>query len=395
MSSEAACPLCAHGSPRAFLHRTGVAVHQNLVCADEQAARDVPRGTLDLRCCARCGFVWNAAFEASLLSYGSAYDNTQTCSPAFSAHVDGLLRRIAEAVDLSTARVVEVGCGKGGFLRALLDVAGEAAHGHGFDPSFEGAEAERRGRLRFHRRFYDASCAEFEADVVVCRHVIEHVADPLALLRQVRAALRPGARVFFETPCVRWILREQAVWDFFYEHCALFAPSSLAAAFRAAGFVVDHIGHVFDGQYLWIEARAAERAEAPAWAAGDLPQRAAAWGPAEARWLAHWRRRLEMAGADGGACLWGAGAKGVTFAALVDPTRRLLEGLVDINPNKAGRFTPGSAHAILAPEALAGRGIGTTFVMNPNYRGEIRAMLDALGLDVALVDVTHPGADTP
>src|SRR5213078_3046347 len=93
------------------------------------------------------------------------------------------------------------------------------------------------------------------ADVVVCRHVIEHIPRPLDLLRAVRQAVaaRPHARVCFETPCVEWVLRNQVVWDFFYEHCSLFSAASLATAFRAAGFEVTDVRHVFHGQYLWLE----------------------------------------------------------------------------------------------------------------------------------------------
>jgi hypothetical protein len=83
------------------------------------------------------------------------------------------------------------------------------------------------GRLRFQQGFYDATSAKVSADVLICRHVIEHVADPCELLRTF---YRSNIQIVVETPCLDWILRNQVFWDLFYEHCSLFTSESLARA---------------------------------------------------------------------------------------------------------------------------------------------------------------------
>src|SRR5437868_6317094 len=213
------CPVCAADCLEPVVQRTSVPVHQNLVFKNQRDAIQIARGDLDFRACARCGFVFNQAFDAAKLSYGAQYDNTQLSSPSFQAYVDGLVRHLVEERGVRNSHVVEVGCGKGAFIHALVSAEGAGNTGTGFDPSYVGPDTDLGGRLRFERRFYDASCADVPADVVVSRHVIEHVAEPLDLLRAIKCALvgRPGARVFVETPCVEWILRNTVVWDFFYE----------------------------------------------------------------------------------------------------------------------------------------------------------------------------------
>lgn len=387
------CPICASTALAAFLHRTGVPVHQNLVVADRGAARAVARGELDMLACEECGFVFNRGFDGDKLAYGEDYDNTQSCSAYFDAYLDDLVRELVEEQGVRNCRIVEVGCGKGQFLRKLVNFPGSGNQGFGFDPSYVGPDSDPDGRLNFRRAFYDASCADVPADVVVCRHVIEHVPTPLDLLRSVHAALAgsPNARVFFETPCVEWILEHRVVWDFFYEHCSLFSGSSLRLAFEKTGFAVNRVAHIFGNQYLWLEARVT----GPAGQAGNdqkirsskrTASLAATYGLEEQTLRQSWLTRAARLRCAGGVALWGAGAKGATFANLLDPRCELIDCVIDINPNKQGRFIPGTGHPIIAPSSLGERGVRSIVLMNPNYREENRRLLAASGLKIDLID---------
>jgi hypothetical protein len=83
--------------------------------------------------------------------------------------------------------------------------------------------------------------------------------------------------------------------------------------------------------------------------------------------------------------LWGAGAKGVTLANLLDPARERIACVVDLNPSKQGCFVPGTGHPIVGPQKLPDYGVSSAILMNPNYRSENLALLRDVGLDVALV----------
>ncbi len=381
------CPLCGTAALPPFLVRESVPVHQNLPAATAAEARAAPRGRLEMVACQACGFVFNRAFDPALPRYGPGYDNAQSHSPAFAAHLDALARHLVEERGVRGVRIVEVGCGRGDFLRRLVAWPGADNRGIGFDPAYDGPAEDLGGRLRFERRFYGPAC-DVPADVVVCRHVIEHVADPLALLRAVRGA----PRVFFETPDVGWILRHGVIWDFFYEHCSLFSAGSLAHAFALAGFGEVRTRSVFGAQYLWVEAKspvtpakARVQARAKIGAVGLDPglrrgdDLAAAYGASEPERLRAWKKRLSDLAAEGPLALWGAGAKGVTLAGLVDPAADIIDCLADINPAKQGHFVPGTGHPIVAPTALAARGVRHVVLMNPAYRAETVALLPECG----------------
>lgn len=381
------CPVCESAQLIPFLQRSQVPVHQNLVVTSQDAARMVTRVELDLAICEACGFVFNQAFDLSRLSYGEDYDNTQSCSAYFDAYLDGLVQDMVERQGVRNCTIVEVGCGKGHFLKKLVNYPGANNTGFGFDPSYVGPLTDLNGLLQFRTCYYDQSCSDIAADVVVCRHVIEHVPEPLEILRSVRAALAssPKARVFFETPCVEWILRHRVIWDFFYEHCSLFTADSLGLAFRRTGFAVERVEHIFGGQYLWLEARVANIDETLPMA-GETVQRAIAYAADEQKLREAWLVRLRDLGQDGKVALWGAGAKGATFANLVDPDCALIDCVVDLNPNKQGGFIPGTGHPIVAPADLPGRGVHNAVLMNPNYRHENLQLLAAAGIELNLVD---------
>jgi hypothetical protein len=82
--------------------------------------------------------------------------------------------------------------------------------------------------------------------------------------------------------------------------------------------------------------------------------------------------------------LWGAGARGVAFLSAVDPDRALA-GVIDVNPNKHGRYLPLTGHRVSAPREAAELGTQAVIITNPAYRSEIGSQLAELGADAQLL----------
>ncbi len=381
------CPTCNSSDLLCLVDRKDVPVHQNLLLGSAEEARSISRGHLHMLSCQECGFVFNRAFDPGNLSYGAQYDNNQACSAVFQDHLDNLIDYLLNQQNVNNCRIVEVGCGQGKFIKRLVD-EGIGNVGIGYDPSYSGDLVEMNGRLSFKKRFYDNSCAEQNTEIVICRHVIEHIKNPLELLRSIRSALGPSpeARVYFETPCVEWILENHVIWDFFYEHCSLFTASSLTLAFEKTGFIVNDVRHIFRGQYLWIDATVGQL-NCSMYSKAEKAKYAIEYISDERIIIDQWEERISELLKKGAVALWGAGAKGVTFANLIDPARTQLDCIVDVNPNKQGKYVAGSAHPIVSYNELKKRGVHTVILMNPNYRCEILALLKNAGMtDIELVD---------
>lgn len=388
-----------------------------------------PTGDMDLVFCRDCGHLFNAAFDPSRVTYSSAYENSLHHSPRFQAYAQAQAERLVADHDLHGKTVIEIACGQGDFLKLLCETGGN--RGVGFDPSYtpgRGGAAGSSADLSFVKDYYTAAHGDVEADLVCCRHALEHVARPVEFLRGVRGALGDRrAAVFFEVPNSLYTLADLGVWDLIYEHCGYFWEGSLAMAFRRAGFRPTRLASEFGGQYLTIDAQpdgdagaAPARPVRGAEVAG--PESAPVAGPPDpvrpesapkaqvlngdpaheptldelttlvTRFAAayrakldRWRATLDALRRDGRrAVLWGAGSKGVSF---VNALRAgdAIDALIDLNPHKHGRFVPGTGHEVRAPASLAARPPDAVIVMNPLYADEIAAALRALGVAAELL----------
>lgn len=366
------CPVCSSDRSVALVRRRQTPIFQNAVLPTPERARAAATGDLEFRRCSDCGFVWNAAFDSGLIRYSDGYDNSQVHSAAFIAHLGSRIERIIAALPAAgPVTIVEIGCGQGDFLHRLYASLPKerSIRAIGFDPAYRGGFTKDNAEV--YPEYFTAETAqrlEAAPDVVISRHTIEHVPDPVAFLQAIRGTIggKPAA-LFLETPDNEWILRNRAYHDFFYEHCSIFDFRSMDHALRRSGFLPERLETCFGGQYLWVEAVAAD----------ESVEDAEAFENRAADFVATWRSAIAELRAKGPVVLWGAGAKGATFALMIDPGKTLIDAVVDKNPGKIGAFIPITAHPIVAPESL--KNVGAVLIMNPNYESEIRDQLARMG----------------
>jgi SAM-dependent methyltransferase len=385
------CPVCESTHTATFLNLNNVPIHQNLLFEDQVSAQKIARGNLNLMICNECGFIFNKDFDFSKLRYGEDYDNTQIYSSSFNEYVNDLVNYLISEKDVRKYRILEVGCGKGLFLRKLVEDGGEANVGYGFDPSYDGPENVLNGRLKFEKRYYGPQYTDVSVDIAVCRHVIEHVAEPLDLLRNIKQSLvnSPQGQIFMETPCVKWILANQSLWDFFYEHCSYFTAESITTAMEIAGFKVENVRHIFGGQYLWVEAKISNEKPIISKSPTFNRQLVKQFGSRKKEIINTLQNKLKKLASKGKIAIWGAGAKGVTFANLFDPDRKLIQCVIDLNPKKHGHYLPGTGHPIVSYPELRRYGINTAILMNPNYYEENIFLLREADLNIDLINLTE------
>jgi SAM-dependent methyltransferase len=130
------------------------------------------------------------------------------------------------------AAILDVGCGTAWLAEHFADYTG-------IDGSAEAVAAAREKGREILLSDVDERLPFEDArfDGVVLKDLLEHVADPVAVVGEAFRVLKPGGRVFASSPdAQRW------VWDD-YTHRRPFTRRSFRLLFGDQGFVVQRVGY--------------------------------------------------------------------------------------------------------------------------------------------------------
>jgi SAM-dependent methyltransferase len=383
-SAARACPACGAGETTRLLTIDRIPVFCNVLYDDAAAARAARVGAMDLTACSACGLLFNADFDPTLVTYAAGYENSLHFSPVFQRYADALARRLIEQHSIGDGHIVEVGSGSGEFLERICELSG--SRGTGFDPSHDASAsgAPAWDRVRVVAQAFTGGAVQ-QADLILCRHVLEHVDDPPGLLADIRrgatAVDGDPPVTYIEVPDATYMLEHTAVWDLIYEHYTYWSDEALPAALGAAGFRVLEHGRSFGDQFLWVDAVPSSlglpRCQRPRADAPTSP--ASSFGDRFEAEVARWRHRVKDLSRDHTVVIWGAGSKGVTFVNVVDIDPS-ISAVVDVNPRKHGRHVPGTGHRITGPVGLRDSANPHVLLMNGMYEDEVRATVADLGL---------------
>ena len=137
----------------------------------------------------------------SFQQHGSAFWDVQGPYRTLHQINPARLQFVERFVVLSGLRVLDVGCG-GGILGEALAERGASVLGIDLaESALQAAEAHRAGQaVEYRLESSRETAARGEVfDVVTCMEMLEHVADPAAVLRDIHALLKPGGWAFFST----------------------------------------------------------------------------------------------------------------------------------------------------------------------------------------------------
>jgi SAM-dependent methyltransferase len=209
-----------------------------LICQKEQ---------WQYRQCRICGLVslYPRPLQADLLKDYDTYLPVQAESIVQWDRMMSLINR--KSVDLIEARVekkgriLDIGCGYGFFLGEMQQRGWQT---QGIEISAVGrAYAQQTWNIRVHAEPLEAlTLPENHFDVVTLFYVIEHLFDPLSLLREVWRILKPGGLLLLRWPHTAPMLKILGPfvknYDYFHTpfHLYDFSPSTIAKLLEQAGF---------------------------------------------------------------------------------------------------------------------------------------------------------------
>ncbi len=152
--------------------------------------------------CQHCGLVWLE--KSKWHSDQQTYYSEQYYSEEYSGRKDlkslfSYRFKLIKKYFKPEGKILEIGAASGDFLHLLQDVGYEV---YGVELSKRAAEqAARLYRLDLSQgTLEDAAFSENYFDYIVMYHVLEHVPDPHATLKEAYRVLKPGGRILIEVP---------------------------------------------------------------------------------------------------------------------------------------------------------------------------------------------------
>lgn len=239
MTSPPPCPICASDTTSVL-----------------QPFADLPRVTSDckpfqggggLAQCKDCGAPFKpltpkllAELDAIYADYDVYYQGGGADQIVFSADGEPPRRRCEVLADSlgslfskPAGRLVDIGCGNGAFLRAVRNKAPDwRLNGVEISPGCVSALQTFSGLEQVGPSI---QVLDGDFDLVSLIHCLEHVADPLNSLIEIRQRLSPDGRLFIQCPDFRENPYDLVIAD----HLNHFSAASLAHLLGRAGFAVE------------------------------------------------------------------------------------------------------------------------------------------------------------
>lgn len=385
------CPLCNSDHRQQLYQRT------------KRTGTSLGDVTVSVAQCTQCGFVYNSPriradtlkeyYFSSPLASGQVYrdESSQGYYPQLNVarakhFMDFLKQR-------SKGRLLDVGCGVGGFLDALKACGLEGWEFYGLEPSHNACESACSKGYIVDPNYLGEDCfSEKSFDAITLVSVLEHLPNPREALARVRHLLKPDGIIYVEVPN---LLNPEISLSgcFSLEHIQHFTPASLAALFRSFGWTEIVSDATRQGHNLSLIGSS----DLSVWGDGELeefpPDRETAtqviqqYAREEDAFLqvldkrvgsvldSWWQAKRKVA-------IYGAGIHSIGLTTYFN-LQKYCDYFIDGDPKKQGvGFLGLSVHA---PEDITSLGIECILVSSQRFQGEIvRKIRDIAGEQVEI-----------
>ena len=394
------CIACGHALSPLMTLDDMPASAQNIPAASE-LAEDHPL-SLTLCQCPSCGLV---QFDTEPVDYYRdvirAGGGTRTMTRLRHEEYARLLTAMQEH-HIHGRRIVEVGCGRGEFLRMWQNLAedpeGAAAlardqardplsgqpnaaplHLVGLEhkPSLvEEANAVADKKYRVYEGFAtgDVRYPEGPFDAFVQFNFLEHQPDPCDMLRNIGRNLKPQALGLITVPSFEYILRYNGYYELLRDHIANYTEFTLQKLLQDCGFELLSMDLVNRDTIEAIVRKADPDELSELHYSGrlidvsalrDSYDRLSASVNAHIDHLSESHRTM---------AIWGASHQGFTLADTTKLSGR-VEYIIDSAPFKQGRFSPASHIPIVAPDYAVAHPVDEILIVAPGYTDEIAGII--------------------
>ncbi len=375
--SEKTCPACGHHVAVPFLKSEDQPLATLAWPADKNSAHNLPYLPLDFIRCVNCGHVYNEKFDYASVPYSHNPNLMFNEGIHWSEFIQKIQKKILSYLPDNPV-IVEIGYGDGSFLSALADLCPEGRF-IGFDP--HGAdmneEHQEKGVSYINELFEPIrNLNEIKPDLIISRHVLEHLVNPLGFLQHLSYAANCYDIVpltYFEVPCIDRVLETGRTVDFYYEHSSQFTSQSFREMLTQSKLMIKDIGYGYNSEviYAFSKINSSKKTIEVAHNASQFYENAEIA-------LSRIREQLEKLHTSGQQiAIWGGTGKSCAFMCRYGLDDKRFPIVIDSDQSKVGTFVPGTGQEIRFRDWLQTHSVDVV-IIPPQWRAKdiIREMVD-------------------
>ena len=346
--------------------------------------QQAPSYELKVGFCGACKLVQLCNPPAASEMFRQDYPFRTSSSKAMAGHFRDLAQRFIAKLPQG-AQVLEIGSNDGAFLRHFAELG--FVH-LGVDPASDACSTAATHGVKTWSAFFDHQLAEKmqsvygSFDLIFAANTISHIEKIIDFFKLAGQLLAPSGSIVFEDPYLGDILEAGAFDQFYDEHIFYFSATAVDVLATRNGlqlsdvertsahggqlrYHITHLGRPRSAtvrQMLTDESKRGIATPDPLW-------HLEASARTKCRKLGTLVRDLS----DNGSKIvgYGATAKSSLVMSLAELEPEDLLGVLDVTPEKQGRFTPNGRFQILSPEAAAEAEPSHFLLFAWNHRQEI------------------------
>ena len=283
---------------------------------------------IELVNCNYCGHLFNNDFDIRNINYASdMISEGRKFSTEYTKYMKTKAYQISGLIENQNGTVIEIGSGDSYFLSLF-----EKHNKIGFEPSVEATKCTD-SKLTIHNEYFDPKHDYgFKASLVILRHVLEHLENPVDFMMDTVDNLEPDI-VFLEVPNGGKTKSENRIQDVYYEHRSYFTTNSLAYLIMRIGYEIQSISEDFNSEIISLIAKKNKFTKIDFTNIDDLISRA-----------------QEAESVDAPTMIWGASGNGTIIARRAIEKGVKILAVIDSDENKHDRYLPTTDIKIVSPE---------------------------------------------
>lgn len=381
------CPVCQFGVAAPFFDGGMQPLATLGWSSTKEVAKAMPRHPLDYVQCLRCTHVWNRSFSYEAIPYQKNPNRMFNNGAIWQGHLKDT-RDLVKSHLPDCPTVIDVGCGEGHFVRGVAEALNFKGRFMGFDPN--ATEESGRG-VEFHARYFEPlnDIAEITPDIIVMRHVIEHLTAPSIFVDQLAVAassLTKPVLFFAEVPCIDRVISTLRLGDFFYEHPSQYTTCSFRTLMERGGDILE-LTHGYGGEVIYALVRL------------GIPSKSKEAAELASKFYQHVNRTRTTIRQQLNALLasnkliaiWGGTGKAAAFMHQFDIRDDEIPLVVDSDQEKVGTYVPKSGQVIQFRDVLKNRPLDVVIVPSQWRAKDIVAEMNREGISPAIVLIEHEG----